>query len=865
MQTQKKRTWRMRLKRLLLILSIVFALLVLIAYAFEGVIGRKIVAEVQDNLKTELTVTDVNFSLVLSFPYAALDLKGVTILGTDKQPMLKAELLRFKLNIWNIISSPLRIKAIVIKNGAFLLKTNTQGKNNYDILKPSDSESNEEVAFVLEKAVLDDVIIGFQNQKTHQDIGLTVKNANFSGDFSAQKYLLKSNANIICHGITNNGTTFLPEKKVGYKADIQIDRLKNIYTISQFETSIEQNEFEIAGKVVALKKEAYNLDLNFQATKCNIGSLLQIFPQTSLQDFNGDGDFSLKGNIRGISSAEHRPNIKVDMQLRNGKLTSPRLQDALEKVTFNAVLRSEAQNSYFSMPDFKGYFGNQPLAIQLNIQNLKAPIIDFYLDGKIPLASTFGLLNSPNLNNASGFIALKDIKIAGALEDMKKVSSIGKVEMSGALVAENIALSIKKDEITIPNGALSFSNNTIFAEKVKLSGAGTNMLFNGNFYNLLPVMLDDSLHQDATLDFRASFYADKLDVKRFTGLFDTPNETSTQTKQVANSTTISNRKPLISYLNGIFEAQIDEFNFDAIEGKNFDGQIGFEQDNLLLKGDVETMQGKVALNGRLAMHNEPNLSATIICNNFDTKTFFKQCNNFGQDVLTSENVAGRMDTKIAIDAYWDKNWNFQDKKLYVLTYLKVRDGYMNDVKMLEDFSTYVKIQDLKNIKFTDMENWFEISNRTLRIPVMTLRNNALNLTISGSHSFDDRINYNFKINAANVVVNRFKKFNPKLEPQEDVERNGFLDLYFNMAGTTDNYKIQMSKKIVKADFEESAQLKREIQAKLDAVHQGKDFQFNEKELFNETPTTNMNSNNKAKNNSKNKKNKEDEYEYLDGF
>lgn len=863
MQTQKKRTWRMRLKRLLLIMSIVLTLLVLIAYAFEGMIGRKIVAEVQDNLKTELTVTDVNFSLVLSFPYAALDLKGVTILGTDKQPMLKADLLRFKLNIWNIISSPLRIKAIVIKKGVFLLKTTTQGKNNYDILKPSKDETNEEVAFVLEKAVLDDVIIGFQNQKTNQDIGLTIKDANFAGDFSAQKYLLKSNADIICHGITSNGTTFLPEKKVSYKADIQIDRLKNIYTIAQLETSIEQNEFEVAGKVVALKKEAYNLDLNFQATKCNIGSLLQIFPQTALQDFSGDGDFSLKGNIKGISSTENRPNIKVDMQLRNGKLTSPRLQDALEKVTFNAVLRAEAQNSYFSMPDFKGYFDNQPLAIQLNVQNLKTPVIDFYLDGKIPLASTFGLLNNPNLTAANGFIALKDIKIVGALEDMKKVSSIGKVEMSGALVAENIALAVKKDEITIPNGALSFSNNTIFAEKVKLSGAGTNMLFNGNFYNLLPVILDDSLHQDATLDFRASLYADKLDVKRFTGLFDTPNETPSQGKKTTN-TSAANRKPLISYLNGIFEAQVDEFNFDAIEGKNFDGQIGFEQDNLLLKGNVETMQGKVALNGRLAMHDEPNLSATIICNNFDTKTFFKQCNNFGQDVLTAENIAGRMDSKIAIDAYWDKNWNFQDKKLYVLTYLKVSNGYINDVKMLEDFSTYVKIQDLKNIKFTDMENWFEINNSTLRVPVMTLRNNALNLTISGTHSFDDRINYNFKINAANVVVNRFKKFNPKLEPQEDVERNGFLDLYFNMAGTIDNYKIQMSKKIVKADFEESAQLKREIQAKLDALQQGKDFQLNEKQLFNETPS-NIANNNKNKNNSKNKKNKEDEYEYLDGF
>jgi hypothetical protein len=148
---------------------------------------------------------------------------------------------------------------------------------------------------------------------------------------------------------------------------------------------------------------------------------------------------------------------------------------------------------------------------------------------------------------------------------------------------------------------------------------------------------------------------------------------------------------------------------------------------------------------------------------------------------------------------------------------------------------------------------------------MTLRNNALNMTISGKHSFDDNINYNFKINAANVVVSRFKKFNPRLEPQEDVERNGFLDLFFNMAGTLDNYKIQMSKKIVKADFEESAKLKREIQSKLDAAENGKDFQMSDNQYIENqvlnTPKTKTTPTTPAKK----PKNKEDENEYIEGF
>lgn len=863
MQAKTKQTWQKRFQRFFLVLGIVCLCLVVIAYCVEGIIGKKIIAEVQNNLKTEIKVEDVSFSLIRSFPYASLDLQNTTIQGTDKQNLLKAGVLRLKINIWSLFSEPLKIKAVVIQNGALLLKTNAAGKTNYDISKPSKSEGSG-VSFLLEKATLKNIVLGYQNQKTQQDLGATIKNASFAGAFSDEKFILESSANIVCHGYSAKGVSFLTEKNILYDADLQIDRIKGLYTINTFDLGIEENKFDIKGKILQLKS-ANNLDLTFNATHCDIASLLEIFPQPFLQDFHSAGDFVLKGAVKGIYSNDSYPNIKADMQLRNGSVSSPRLNDALEKVNFTASLRFNDKESFFNMPNFKGYFGNQPLTMSLDVKDLKAPFIDFKLDGKIPLSSTYNLLNNPDINDANGFLALKNIQVSGNLEDMKKVSSIGKVEMSGALIAEEVALQIKKESVAVPSGALRFANNTIFIEKIRLDAAGSQILFDGNFHNLLPVVLDDSLHRDATLDFRAQLFANQLDIKRFTALFQTPNTNQKAVAKKENTTQKSQQRPLISMLNGVFEAQIEQFSYDKIKGSDFEGFLGFEQDNLLLKGRVNTMGGTMNLNGRLAMQGNPNLSAIVACSDFDTKTFFAQCKNFGQDVLKTDNVSGKLSTKLAIDAYWDKNWNFKDKDLFVLAYLNVKDGYMQNVKMLEDFSTYVKIEDLRNIKFTNLENWFQISNSTLRIPVMTLRNNALNMTISGTHSFDDKINYNFKINAANVVVSRFKKFNPRLEPQEDVERNGFLDLFFNMAGTMDNYKIQMSKKIVKADFDESAKLKREIQAKLDAAENGKDFQMSDNQYI-ETQvfSTPKNKTNPSTPTKKTKK-KEDEYEYIEGF
>lgn len=199
--------------------------------------------------------------------------------------------------------------------------------------------------------------------------------------------------------------------------------------------------------------------------------------------------------------------------------------------------------------------------------------------------------------------------------------------------------------------------------------------------------------------------------------------------------------------------------------------------------------------------------------------------------MQDKNIKGKLNTRIVIDGKWDEKGNFSNKDLVAYAYLNIQNGELKNLKMLEEFSTFVKIEDLHNIKFTNLENWFEIRDNWTYMPVMELRNNALNMSVSGSHSFNNDINYNVKVNAAQVVINRFKKFNPKLSPQKDIEDDGLFDLFFNMKGTLDNYKIEQAKTYVKGEFERGVIRRREIQTKLNAAMSGKDYQLQEKMLF----------------------------------
>jgi len=191
-----------------------------------------------------------------------------------------------------------------------------------------------------------------------------------------------------------------------------------------------------------------------------------------------------------------------------------------------------------------------------------------------------------------------------------------------------------------------------------------------------------------------------------------------------------------------------------------------------------------------------------------------QCENFGQDVITDKNLRGRLSGKVALWTYWTDTGDFDYDKLRVLADVHGTNGEVIDLKMLEDFSTFVHIEDLRRVKFTDLQNYIEISKQELYLPAMLIQSNALNLTISGKQSFNNDIDYKLKVNAGQVLLNRIKKHDNDLDPLP--AEKGMFNLFYTIVGNLDKYDMKRSKKAVKAEFERSESRKKSISSALEA-------------------------------------------------
>ncbi len=856
---------------------LLFSLLIIATGIMEDKIGAMVVKEANKQLKTKLSVQDFSISLISGFPRASAQLEGVFLNDAFGGQLLKARVLALEFSLFSVFSDNITISSVVIRDGILVLKTDNRGKTNFDIVKPSEDKKSSSVSLSIDKAKLQNVRFIYMNAQDKQNADLTLKNALVSGKFGSKNFTLSSKADMNVAYFDNQGQKYLNNKPVTYDVQIAVDMIKNIYQLQNVSMTVASLPLQIKGLVQSVPQKGTFFNLAIQNKEGNISNLLQLLPpqySSYFKDFQSSGNFAINATVKGLSNKNQTPDIQSIIHFKNGRIASPTLKQAFEKVSFDAVY--DNKKSFLEITNCNALFAGNPLQMQLRMVNLKDPSVSFAMNGSLPLGLAFGLLNNPKVTDGAGIMRCNALQVNGKYNDMTSIKTLQTIKASGEIALENANLKINNEPIAI-NGVLDFNNNAINVNNFNIRGAGSNVTFTGNFSNWLPVLLSDSTQQtDLVVDARLD--ADIIDVGRIMAIAKPkPQKVIPQSYYYAAKglpiPQYRKQFPILNRMKGRFESNIKSFIYDKISGRSFKGNLDFTGNDMLLKGSAVAMDGSWLLDGKLELGYRPHLFTKLTTNKIDITEFFRQCNNFGQSVLKNDNISGRLTSRMAINAYWDEGFNFLMDKLHVLSDLNISDGELVGFKMLESFSTYIKVQDLKKIKFYNLQNQFEIYKQTIHIPVMFIQSNALNMQISGNHTFNQDIDYNIVLNAGQVLMSRFKIFNPRLDPQAD-QRNGLFNLYYNISGNIDKFQYSSDKAGVKNAFVESENRKKLVQAALvrifDSNIQTIDNSMSSDvaggNIINSNEPQSVSPGNKIDKNKPNKKpNSKDDTEYLPGF
>ena len=808
-----------------LVLALLMFLASLVVSTFFGdKINKVIIEELNKQFKTEIKVEKFDLNIWNAFPEVSAELLKVKIPDTQGGTLLEAKTISFRFGLMGLFKSEVDIKKVVAQDGALTIHLDGKGNGNYNVFKEnkSKSKSNSEFSLNVQEAILQDFEFIFSNESKKQTSRMWIDMASFSGDFESKRFSLKSIANLKSDFFELDGKQFIKGQAIQYDALLDVDLKKRVYDFQKMNFFIDNNAFELLGDLsMDDKTTTYNLDL--KSEKGNLQSVLAFLPeeyQDQFKDINSTGTFLFDMSIKGRQNDKENPDINAKVKLRDGKIISSLLDVPIKDVSFTSTFSNGSlknnKSSSIEIKKFKGYFNKELTEMDLKLKDFDDPHLTLSLDGVIPIEQIRKFLKNDQIIDGSGELEFHGFEIDGDLDDMRSSKYFSKVKAEGRVVFDDASVTYKKETIVLDRGEMIVKGNKIQAKKVKVEGFGSNFKFNAAIENLIPIIVaEDKTSNKTELLFNANVIADKLDVKRIVELFNESEESASEEKQAWHNS-------LSDFLNGTINVDIAELTYDKLYGEDFEGAIDFESNEMTLSGDVETMKGDMSMEGRVYLDEKPRLKANLICDEIDIKQFFNQTNNFGQDVITHKNLRGRLNSNISIGAYWDEQGTFLRKKLKVLSSVNVKDGELIGFKLLEDFADYIKIKDLRRIKFTEMQNWIEVRNEEIKIPVMFIQSNAANLSISGSHSFDHYLKYNIKLNAGQVLMNRLKKHDRTLKPQK-AQNKGF-NLHYAIRGPLDNYEFRKDRKEVLKQFKLSALHKKRIKKALDKEFNGKVIQ-----------------------------------------
>ena len=819
-------------KILLWILLIILFLIIAsigIAVVFEKQIGQQLITAINKELVHDIEVEDFELSLLRGFPYVSARLKQVQVPDKRKNLLLEAEAMSFNIGLLGLLQSNLNISNVLIENGALFVEVDRRGRANYLIAKETEVESaamtGGDFSLSIKEATLNNMELIYIDQQSKQEMKLLLENASFTGKFDSQEFSLISDATMQSNFVELESTRYLVGKKLGYTAEIYVDLNNGLYEFQDVVLTVDQNDFDIKGTVQQQTKGTV-FDLVINNKDGNLESVIKLLPEEYeyLEGFSSRGNFDFDIIVKGKMNDKETPAVDFRFGLVDGIIENDELGTSIRDVSFAAGFKNgkspNGKDAVFEITDFKGYFNRELIESKLKISNLENPNIQLDLDGTLPLESIYHLLDMDNIEDGDGEMELRNIHINGNYEDMINTSRIHKVYASGEIEFDDASLTINDEELTLDKGIVAMKNNQLRAVNVKLEGAGTEMVFDGYFTNVLPVLLADSINsKDAKLQFDATLKADEIDIDRLLTAVSLKLEDDLVAKggdiDSLKEEKTEQREFITNFLDGTFAVDLKSFNYNKVEGENFTGKLSFENNEMSIVGEIkEIMGGTIDVDGTGYFEESSRLKLKVICAEIIAKEFFRQLEDFGQEVLSFKNLEGALSAKMAISAKWDKAGEFDYDNLRVLADVSAKEGELNNFSMLESFSSYVKVNDLRRIRFVDMRNWFEIKNQKIYIPVMLIQTNAMNMMLSGEHSFENEFDYNIKINAGQVLAGKFKKHNPNLDPQP-AKVNGLFSMYFNAFGNFDDYEVKTNRRKVKQAFTTSEYRKNSIRAALD--------------------------------------------------
>ena len=773
-----------------LISLIIFLLLLSISinYFFSKNIDGFVLDAINENINTECSINNIRLNIIKSFPHISIELQQLKLneaSGFDNDTLLYAKKVLIEFNFLQILKNNFNIKRIIIQNGKLNLKYfNNSG--NYNILKTSEKK-----IVNLEDIKLYNSLIQYSDSSTNiisntDQLEINLVHSGENKILSAKGYLMMDSLNIM-------RKNYIDRKKMN--VHISLVFKKNKIEINPSKIEIEGLHKNIQGEI----RDKNNLSLIIKGEKQKITSVIYCTPKHLKHIYNSldlDGLITYVAKVEGVVDKNNHPSFNMSFEIEDGLFNTKnnfKLNTEILKGSINNGDKCNLSSTEINVSEFNAITQSSTLSGSFSIYNLNTPLLETSsFISKWDLKELNNYFTKSPFKNLSGTLLMKTDYYGKIAFNQNFKNYFQTASYKSDIELSNVKFLYGSSDLSflINHGKTVTTNNLINIDLLEFTIGDSDFSFKGEIKDLPKFISNQETPIEITGDLTSVYI-------KFDELLKIQNEE----QNTLSTTTFPKWCKFNLSLN------IDNLTNKQIIFNDLNGRIKYSDLFLSFESiQSNVLNGKLKFNGKLYEYNKNHISllSKIQLENINIRNLFSAFNNFKQSFIQDKHLKGLASGEINLHSNWDPNFKFNTDNLKVTAEYIIEKGELIDFSPLKKLSSYVNVEDLKNVKFSKLENSLEIKNNLITIPKMDIKSSVLTVSLSGTHDFNNEIDYSIQLLLSEILSNEFRRKNTNLnQVYEKVEINNenFSKIYLKMTGNTSDPKIYFDKIYAKKKLE----------------------------------------------------------------
>ena len=772
------------------------------AYALEAI---------QEHLVSDVDVQNIELSLIQHFPAAALTCENVLIYDTfeDRDTLIFAKELALEFNIIELIQGKYEVQGVSIDEALVKLKRRKNGEVNYTFWKASEAQDSSQFRFALEGANFSSTRLLLHDEPADLNMDLQFDELLADGDFDETKMRLDLEMDAPLAWIEVDGTSWLNRVPIDGKADLEVLLDDEKYIIHSSALSVNGNDIEGSG---SFQNTAEHVLCAFRAqgNKLNLAKVLQSLPprvQESLKPYEISGNAQLSCEISGAAGGSEKPLVQLKGSVNKGKFTHKAEDIDLEDIQ-STFAYTFGEKETLDIQELSAELDGGRWNLSGSFENLSDPWVNVKITGNSDLGELLGFLDVAQIASASGKISLEG-ELSGKLPKWRYDEGLSKINARALIKDVSIVFLGDASPYEKLNGEIALVNGDANVKQLSGKYQDSDFLIEASLKGLM-----NHISKDQLLFVDGSVLAQKINLNNWIP----KDQDASAQKEKSPFSLPKNIKAQVS-------VKVNEIRYDDALGRELTSTWGYTEGEISCKQvSLFLADGKLQSSGKLRESSQRfTYTGEAQFQGVNIQKLFADFNNFDQKTILAENIKGKCDLNTSLTLEFDRMWNFLSDRLLVeadinmnegeligLSSLMEVPGYLRENKVVAPFVDINALEkELKHIYFSSLSNHISVANSIITIPKMNISSSVMDLSIEGTHSFEQAINYSLGFYLRDLLIDKSSTDYGKVE--DDGLGNWF---FLSMSGTTDDpsfgYDRLAHKKQRKEDFQEEKQTLKEI-------------------------------------------------------